>query len=126
MDGSPPRRVALRRGRTARGTARPPPRNSETLEGLRTLAQSLETHLAAGTPWLAHEDLDVLAVLDTPAWYALLGLLSECPVVPDAVTAIVERRTRGVDPKAFSFIAKGADVDTVRAFVARLPQLLAG
>ena len=100
--------------------------DSETLAALRALEQSLETHLAAGTPWLAHEDLDVLAVLDTPAWHALLGLLSECPVIPDVVTAIVERRTRSVDPKAFSFIATGADIDTVRAFVARLPQLLAG
>ena len=100
--------------------------DSDTLQSLRALAQSLETHLAAGTPWLAYEDLDVLAVLDTPAWCALLGLLSECPVIPDIVTAIVERRPRGVDPKAFSFIAKVADIDTVRAFLARLPQLLAG
>ena len=100
--------------------------DSDTLEGVRALERSLETHLAAGTPWLAHEDLDVLAVLDTPAWYGISGLLSECPVIPDVVTAIVERGTRGVDPKAFSFIASVADIDTIRAFVARLPQLLAG
>jgi hypothetical protein len=100
--------------------------DSETLEGLRALGQSLETHLRAGKPWLAHEDLDVLAVVDTTACYALQGLLSECPVIPDVVTAIVDRRTGGIDPTGFSFIASDADIDTVRAFVARLPQLLAG
>ena len=30
--------------------------------------------------------------LDTSAWYGLLGLLSECPVIPEVVSAIVERR----------------------------------
>ncbi len=99
---------------------------SDTLEGLRALEQSLEAHLAVGTPWLAHEDLALLAVLDTPAWYGLQGLLSECPVIPDVVTAVVERRTTRVDPQALSFIATNADIDTVRAFVALLPQMLAG
>jgi len=99
---------------------------SETLSGLHALQQSLETQLAAGTPWLARDGLDVLAALDTPTWYGLLGLLSECPVIPDAVTAIVERRTGRVDPSAFTFIATNAHVDAVRAFMARVPELLAG
>ena len=46
---------------------------SETLAGLHELQRSLETHLAAGTPWLAGDALEVLAVLDTPAWSGLLG-----------------------------------------------------
>lgn len=99
---------------------------SETLAGLLELQRSLETHLAAGTPWLALDDLDVLAGLDQPAWSGLLGLLSECPIIPDAVTAIVERRTGRVDPIAFAFAATNADIDVVRAFMARVPQLLAG
>jgi hypothetical protein len=99
---------------------------SETLSGLHGLQQSLETQLAAGTPWLARDGLDVLAALDTPTWYGLLGLLSECPVIPDAVTAIVERRTGRVDPSAFTFIATDAHIDAVRAFIARVPELLAG
>ena len=96
------------------------------LAGLRGLQRSLETHVAAGTPWLARDALDVLAVLDVPAWSGLLGLLSECPIIPDAVTAIVERRTSRVDPSAFAFVATNADIDVVRAFMARVPQLLAG
>lgn len=66
----------------------------------------------------------MLSTLDTPAWYGLLGLLSEYPVVPAVVSAIVERRTGRIDPKAFTFIATRADIDTVRAFMARLPELL--
>ena len=99
---------------------------SETLAGLHELQRSLETCLAAGTPWLARDALDVLAVLDAPAWSGLLGVLSECPVIPDAVTATVERRTRRIDAGAFTFIATQAHIDAVRAFMARLPELLAG
>lgn len=100
--------------------------DSDTLEGLHTLERSLETHLAAGMPWLAVDDLDVLSVLDMPAWYGLCGLLSECPVIPDAVTAVVERRTRRIAPDAFAFIGTDAQIRTVRAFMARLPHQLAG
>ena len=99
---------------------------SETLAGLHQLQRSLETHLAAGTPWLALDDLEILAVLDTPAWSGLRGLLSECPIIPDAVAAIVERRTGRVDPSAFAFVAADADLAVVRAFMARLPRLLGG
>jgi hypothetical protein len=99
---------------------------SETLAGLQELRRTLETHLAAGMPWLAGDVLEVLAVLDTPAWSGLLGLLSECPIIPDAVTAIVERRTGRVDPSAFAFIGTDADIDTVRSFMGRVPELLAG
>jgi hypothetical protein len=99
---------------------------SDTIDGLHALRRSLETHLAAGTPWRAREALDVLAAVDTPAWYGLLGLLGECPVLPEVVTAVVARRPGGVDPGAFAFIATDADIDVVRAFVARLPELLAG
>ena len=99
---------------------------SETLAALQELQRSLETHLAAGTPWLALDDLEILAVLDTPAWSGLLGLLSECPIIPEVVTAIVERRTGRVDPIAFAFIATDADIDAVREFMGRVPELLAG
>lgn len=99
--------------------------HSDTLEGLYALRRSLETHLAAGTPWHALEALDVLSVLDTPAWCGLLGLLSEFPVIPAVVSAVVERRTGRIDAKAFAFIATRADIATVRAFLARLPELLA-
>jgi hypothetical protein len=98
---------------------------SDTLDGLTALRRSLERHVAARTPWLAREALEVLSTLDTTAWYGLLGLMGECPVIPEAVSAIVERRAGPIDPSAFAFIATDADIDTVRAFMARLPELLA-
>lgn len=101
------------------------PGRSDTLDGLRTLQRSLEMQLAARTPWLARDALDVLATLDTPAWHGLCGLLSECPVIPEVVTAIVERRTGRVDANAFTFIATATDLDAIRAFMARVPALLA-
>jgi hypothetical protein len=103
-----------------------PARDSDTLHGLHALRESLETHVTAGTPWLALDDLDVLSILDTPTCHGLYGLLSECPVIPDAVTAIVERRTGRIDPKAFAFISTSAQLAAVRAFVAVLPRQLSG
>ena len=57
---------------------------------------------AAGTPWRVAETLEVIAILDTPAWACLCGLLSECPVVPAALSAILDRRTRAVSATAFA------------------------
>jgi uncharacterized protein DUF6178 len=99
---------------------------SETIEDLQALRRSLEGQLSAGTPWLAREELEVLQALDLPAWYGLLGLLSECPVIPEAVSAIVERRAGRIDPHGFAFIATAADLFTVRGFMLTLPRLLAG
>jgi hypothetical protein len=99
--------------------------DSETLDGLHALHRSLGAHLAAGTPWLARDDLEVLAILDMPTWSGLCGLLSECPVITDAVTAVVERRSGRIDPEAFAFIGTNAQIELVRAFVARLPRQLA-
>lgn len=101
-----------------------PRRGAVTDAGLRALKRALATHRLAGTPWLAADWLDILSTLDTPAWHGLLGLFSECPVVPAVVTAIVERTTGRIDPKAFAFISTQAQVDTIRRFMARLPDLL--
>src|SRR5262249_47388023 len=74
--------------------------------------------------WLARDELEVLAALDAPAWYGLLGLLSECPVIPDAVTAVVERRAGRVDPSAFAFIATNAHIQAGRPLHAPRPRPL--
>ena len=59
----------------------------------------------AGTPWRARDALDVLAMLDMPAWVSVLGLLDECPVLPAAMTAILEGHTGAVSATAFEFIS---------------------
>src|SRR5262249_9105277 len=58
--------------------------------GLRALRRTLAKQREAGTPWLAREAADVLGMLDMTAWVSVLGLLDECPILPAALTAILE------------------------------------
>src|SRR5262249_4604777 len=79
---------------------------------------------AAGTPWRAAESLEVMAILDTPAWACLCGLLSECPVAPDALGAILDGRASAVSATAFACFTTRAQLDRVREFGRRLRDLL--
>jgi hypothetical protein len=90
------------------------------------LRRALIAQRRAGTPWRAHGGLDVLATLDLVAWTAVLGLLDECPVVADALTALVQRSTSPIDSGAFTFIATAEQLRDVDAFLDRLPDLLRG
>jgi Family of unknown function (DUF6178) len=94
--------------------------DSDVHEQLRELGHRMKKQVAAGTPWRAREDLDVIAVLDQPSWATLLGLLDECPVVP---------RPAGTTPKKqplrvtmdFEFISENAQVAWIRDYVETLP-----
>jgi Family of unknown function (DUF6178) len=97
--------------------------DEDTRDDLRALRRALERHRDAGTPWLARDAADVLATLDTAAWISVLGLLDECPIVPAALTAILERRTTSVSQTAFEFISTRAQIRDIHQFVARLPGL---
>jgi hypothetical protein len=100
--------------------------DADTRRGLGALRRTLKKERKAGTPWLARGAADVLALLDTPAWVSVLGLLDECPIVPAALTAILERRTTSVSPTAFEFIASTAQIGDIRVFMRMLPALLSG
>jgi hypothetical protein len=89
-----------------------------------TLARELAKQRDAGTPWLAREAADVLARLDMTAWISVLGLLDECPVVPAALTANLERRTTAVNPTTFEFISTAGQIDQIRTFMRMLPDVL--
>jgi hypothetical protein len=91
------------------------------LDGLR---RELVKQRRAGTPWRARAALDAIAMLDVPAWTSLLGLLDECPIMPAALTAILEGQTGAISATAFEFISTPTQIDQVRAFVARLPDIL--
>jgi len=95
--------------------------DADVQEGLDALRAELTRQLEAGTPWHAREALEVIAMLDTPAWAGLLGLLDECPVLPAVLTAAVEGRTSAVSATDFEFIGNRGQLDTIREFVARLP-----
>ena len=88
------------------------------------LRRELARERAAGTPWRVAETLEVIAILDTPAWACLCGLLSECPVVPDALAAILDRRARAVSATAFACFTTRSQIDRVHDFAARLHDLL--
>ena len=84
--------------------------DADTRRGLRALRRTLEKQREAGTPWLARDAADVLAMLDMTAWISVLGLLDECPILPAALTAVLERRTTSVSPTAFEFISTTAQI----------------
>jgi len=94
--------------------------DDEIQEGLDALRRALMKQREAGTPWRARDALDVLAILDTPSWVSLQGLLSECPVLPEALTATLERRKGAVSATAFEFISTPEQIAEIRAFMGRL------
>jgi hypothetical protein len=100
--------------------------DADTRQGLRALRRELVKQRAAGTPWLARDAADALAMLDMTAWIGVLGLLDECPILPAALTAVLERRTTSVSPTAFEFISTTAQIGDIRLFMRALPDVLSG
>ncbi len=98
--------------------------DADTRRGLRALRRKLVMQREAGTPWLARDAADVLAMLDMPASIGVLGLLDECPVLAAALTAVLERRTTPVSPTAFEFISTTDQIGDVRRFMRTLPGML--
>jgi hypothetical protein len=77
-----------------------------------------------GTPWTPGLELDAIIMLDKPAWAALVGLFSECPVLHAALDAVRTSSTRPIDPKAFEFISENRQIAAIRAFMQMLPTVL--
>jgi len=92
----------------------------EVQSGLNALRHELVRQRDTGTPWRARDALEVLAMLDMPAWASLLGLLDECPVLPAALTAILEGQIGAVSATAFEFISTTDQIGQVRAFMGKL------
>jgi hypothetical protein len=91
---------------------------------LGTLRIELTKQCQAGTPWRARNALDVLAMLDMPAWVSVLGLLDECPVMPAALMATLERRTGAISATEFEFISTSSQLGSVREFMTRFLDVL--
>jgi hypothetical protein len=86
----------------------------------------LTKHWRGGSPWNARDALDVIAILDPPAWAALLGLLDQFPTLHAAIDASLVGTTRQIDAAAFEFISENAQIDRVRDFMNLLPGILRG
>lgn len=96
----------------------------ETQMELTRLRVQMAKHWRAGEPWRARGALDAIASLDMPAWVTLVGLIDECPVLPAAIAASQDSRTRAVSASAFEFISENSQIVSVRAFMQALPDIL--
>jgi hypothetical protein len=100
--------------------------DEDVQEGLVALRQALAKAHASGAPWNARGAAEILAMLDMPGWIAVLGLLDECPILPAALTAIVDGSASTVSQTEFTFISTATQIDVVRAFLEKLPGVLSG
>jgi hypothetical protein len=91
---------------------------------LHRLRREMTRYLEAGMPWRARDALDVIAMLDMPAWAALLGLIAECPVMLANVSASDHSRLHSIDPTVFEFISENRHILAIRAFMQSLPDAL--
>jgi hypothetical protein len=98
----------------------------ETQTGLDDLRIDLTRHWQAGAPWLARDALDVMAILDMPAWATLLGLLDECPVIHAGIGASRDSRVRAVSASAFEFISENGQIASVHEYLRTLLDTLRG
>jgi hypothetical protein len=96
----------------------------ETRAGLKALRMSMTKQWRAGRPWQAREALDVITILDMPAWATLLGLIDECPVIHAGLGASRQAGTRAVNASAFEFISENSQIALVRDFMQSLPETL--
>jgi hypothetical protein len=97
----------------------------ETQLGLHSLRSEMTRHCRAGAPWRGRDALDVIAILDMPAWAALLGLIDQLPVMLPNVAA-GQSRAHSLDPSAFVYISTNREIALIRDFMRSLPQALTG
>jgi hypothetical protein len=108
----------------------------ELQAGLDALRLEMTRHWQAGEPWRARDALDVIMILDMPAWATLVGLIDECPVIHAGLGASRGARgtrgTRGtretplraVSASAYEFISENSQIASVREFMRSLPDTL--
>jgi hypothetical protein len=96
----------------------------ETQAGLNALRIELKRHCRDGAPWRARGALDVIMLLDMPAWATLLGLIDECPVIPAAIGASRGSRPRTVSASTFEFISERGQIAAVHEFMESLANTL--
>ena len=101
-------------------------RDRETQLELHVLHREMSKHWRAGAPWRARNALEVIAILDMPAWAALLALFGELPVLLANVGVSDGAPPRTVSASAFEFISTNRQIASVREFMQSLPGVLSG
>jgi hypothetical protein len=97
--------------------------DGETQAGIDALRTDMTKQWRSGTPWRARDAMDVIAILDLPAWAGLLGLIDECPVMHASIAA-TRAGTRTFDASAFTFISENGQLAAVHEFLQSLPEML--
>jgi uncharacterized protein DUF6178 len=98
--------------------------DSPVQHDLYRLRRKLERDHDSAMPWLSQDALEPLSILDMPAWASLCGLLSECPVLPATMNAILDRHAGAVSATAFDCFSTREQIRRVHEFAGRLRQLL--
>jgi hypothetical protein len=68
--------------------------------------------------------LDVIAILDMPAWTTLLALTDECPALHASVGVSRDSKMLSVSASDFEFISENSQIASVREFMRLLPETL--
>ncbi len=89
-----------------------------------TLRINLAKHWRAGAPWHARGALEVIAILDTPSWAALLALIDECPTLHATIGASKDSRMLSVSASDFEFISQNGQIGAIREFMQTLHETL--
>ena len=95
-----------------------------TQAGLHKLRMTMKRHWRQGAPWRARDGLDVIAILDIPAWVALLALTDEFPVLHAAIPASLAGHAGEVSASAFEFISENSQIAVVHDFMQSLADRL--
>ena len=90
---------------------------------LHVLRRALTQHVRDRAPWRARHALDVIVMLDAPAWAALLALIDECPVIHAAIGAS-RQSCRAINAQDFEFISENSQIAVVREYVDSLSSAL--
>jgi uncharacterized protein DUF6178 len=98
--------------------------DGEIQNELDLLRIEMTRHWQAGAPWRARDALDVITILDMPAWATLLGLIDECPVIHAGMGVSQGSRTREISATAFEFISENSQIASVHEFMRLLPETL--
>jgi hypothetical protein len=91
---------------------------------LRSLLNTLLTHVRSGEPWRARPAFDVIQRLDSRCWAAPLGAIDECPVAHVATTA-PRGQLHKIRPTDFAFVSENREVAAIRSFMNSLAEALA-
>jgi hypothetical protein len=96
----------------------------EIQTGLDALRIEMTRHWQTGEPWRARNALEVITILDMPAWATLLGLIDEYPVIHAGMAASSGSRPLAVSATDFDFISENSQIASVREFMQSLPETL--